>query len=103
MNSQSEQTTLPFLKSCALLLAVSNVVGGGGGGIIVGTSFLYSINNTTPRLLPPPLLLSRPASCLIVLGPLAALGHLPVDVLVGRLDIARLAVDATGGEKNRSA
>jgi hypothetical protein len=33
-------------------------------------------------------------SCLVVLGTLAALGHLPVDVLVGRLDVARLAVDA---------
>jgi hypothetical protein len=34
-------------------------------------------------------------SCLIVLGPFATLRYLPVDVLVGRLDIARLAVDAT--------
>ena len=35
-------------------------------------------------------------SCHIVLGALATLRHSPVDVLVRRLDIARLAVDAAG-------
>jgi len=32
--------------------------------------------------------------CHVVLGTLAALGHLPVDVLLGGLDVTRLAVDA---------
>ena len=36
----------------------------------------------------------RIMSCHVVLGTLATLGHLPVDVLVGRLDVARLAMDA---------
>ena len=39
---------------------------------------------------------TKPGSCHVVLGTLAALGHLPVDVLVGRLDVACLAVDAAG-------
>lgn len=38
--------------------------------------------------------MARPRSCHIILGSFAALRDLPVDVLVGRLDIACLAVDA---------
>jgi hypothetical protein len=37
------------------------------------------------------------SSCHVVLGSLSALWHLPVDVLVRCLDIARLAVDAAKG------
>ncbi len=44
---------------------------------------------------------SLPSSplCQVVLGPLAALGDLPVDVLVRGLDVTRLAVDAADGRR----
>ena len=65
----------------------------------VFTSLLSFENNLYTRLLVTLLLteqLTWKPLCHIVFGALAALRYGPVDVLVRRLDIARLAVDAAG-------